>query len=725
MRPKEGKDKVISTIKKIGFYFLIFLINLFIIFKVFNSLNQFFSYKNNFEYTYLLDRCGNLYVTDIDKNGSDDIVTIYAEEPFPHRNVLGIFSPFSPSGLHRVKYFTEILISPNDFLLPPLDADGDGENEILFLERKKEEFILKLLDIKGIYKNSITLKNPLREGQFLTEFLLDDLENDGKIEIIAGIESAWSALPRGIIAISPSSGKILWEFYMGCSPVMFKIMDINRDGKKEIIISGRGTHNGVYANGTDDEHSYIIVLNNKGERLWQEVFGGYYTYLFFDAVDIDSDSEIEIVVSKTCHRVFLPEPGEIRILNASNGKTQKVFSESGTSFSYIYNLKKDIKNTYLIVGDNYGRVTIFDKELRKVKSISLEAPSIIKEIGKIGKNAKENSIFVQSGFTNFYILDQNLKKLHKFSFQDFPFIERLRFYKASQRDEDVGILNADRLYLVRRKSISSSLLISLFKSEIFFYILTFLFFNSLILLIKRIPAKYPQSFESLKESIETAQDIAHRMKDPMFTMQLEGEKLASLIKKTESELLKSITSSICSILEDIKSLNNLVRIFMKIIVPKPLTFQETDINNLLQDIISKYSELLKGKIEFILDLDGESTAIYVDKEQLGEAITNIILNSIEALPDGGKIKISSTVVYSPILKTKKGIIIEIEDNGIGIPSDKLKEIFKPYYSTKKEGFGIGLTLTKRIIEAHGGKINVYSKEGVGTRFAVFLPWKVE
>ncbi len=83
--------------------------------------------------------------------------------------------------------------------------------------------------------------------------------------MVANIESSWSALPRGVIVIDLLSGKILWEFYMGCSPFNTKIIDIDKDGKKEIIVSGWSPHNGVHANGTDDDHSYIIVLNKNGE----------------------------------------------------------------------------------------------------------------------------------------------------------------------------------------------------------------------------------------------------------------------------------------------------------------------------------------------------------------------------------------------------------------------------------------------------------------------------
>jgi len=709
-------------IRNLFFYSLFLITNIILAYAIFNSSVKFFLFKTSFQYTYIKDRCENAYVADLEKDGNQDVVALYSDEPLSHRKVLGIFSPFSPSALHRVKYFTENLLYSQDILAPPEDIDGDGKAEILIIQRKNNGIVLKVMDLKGGYKSSLNFEDPLKEGQFfISDIFFEDLENDGKKELILPFESAWSALPRGVLALS-TSGKVLWIYSMGCSPVSVKAVDIDRDGKKEIIISGRGTHNGVFANETDDEHSYIIVLNYRGERLWLKTLGGYYTSLFFDISDIDNDFEPEIVVSKNCHRVFEPEPGEIMIIKSKNGEIHKRFSKSGISFSNIYNL--DEENKYFVVGSSSGEVSIFDRNLNKIKSVVLEYPSIVRGIGKMGRDDTQNYVFVQSGFTNFCILNSNLKRVHKFSFKDFPGIDWLKFYPIKSKDEFAGILNADNLYLIKKKPYNLlTAFLGFFSSSLALYLLVFVIFNFSILTLRwgRVQKK---SHEITEESIETAQEIAHSMKNPMFTIQLEAEKIAKFVKEKEPENI-NISTAVKSILEDVKSLKELIRVFMKILVPKPLNLKRTDLNLLIQKIVQKYSEILKGEVRFILDLENEPPFMLIDEEQMEEALTNLILNSIEALTDGGEIKISSTIVYSPILKNKKGIEIEIEDNGIGIPKDKISEIFKPYYTTKREGYGIGLTMTKRIIEAHGGKINVYSKEGIGTRFAIFLPWKGE
>jgi len=116
----------------------------------------------------------------------------------------------------------------------------------------------------------------------------------------------------------------------------------------------------------------------------------------------------------------------------------------------------------------------------------------------------------------------------------------------------------------------------------------------------------------------------------------------------------------------------------------------------------------------------EELIMEADRELLKEAFLNIIENSIEAMPDGGKLTVIAYKKTSPF-SSKEEIVVEITDTGHGIKRENLRNIFKPNFSTKKKGMGIGLTISKRIIEAHGGRIEVYSKPGFGTKFTIYLP----
>lgn len=114
----------------------------------------------------------------------------------------------------------------------------------------------------------------------------------------------------------------------------------------------------------------------------------------------------------------------------------------------------------------------------------------------------------------------------------------------------------------------------------------------------------------------------------------------------------------------------------------------------------------------------DETTIHVDPEQMGRVFTNIMKNAVEAMPRGGELKIRSN-------KKDGKIIIEFEDTGVGIPKKNLKRIFEPLFTTKARGVGLGLKICKRIVDAHGGKIEVESRKGKGTIFKVILPLEVK
>jgi len=100
-----------------------------------------------------------------------------------------------------------------------------------------------------------------------------------------------------------------------------------------------------------------------------------------------------------------------------------------------------------------------------------------------------------------------------------------------------------------------------------------------------------------------------------------------------------------------------------------------------------------------------------------QVFLNIILNALQAMPDGGELNISLQEVRKPA----PGITIGFSDTGVGMSSDQLRRIYDLFYSTKKEGTGVGLTVSYKIIREHGGQIEVSSIQGKGTVFNIFIP----
>jgi signal transduction histidine kinase len=112
--------------------------------------------------------------------------------------------------------------------------------------------------------------------------------------------------------------------------------------------------------------------------------------------------------------------------------------------------------------------------------------------------------------------------------------------------------------------------------------------------------------------------------------------------------------------------------------------------------------------------------VYVDAEKIKQVFLNLIFNGMQAMKDGGLIKVRA-FKDSDSLWTA----FEVEDSGIGMPEEVCKKVFEPFFTTRQRGTGLGLAIVKKIIDLHGGKIEVKSVSGQGTTFSFYLPSKQE
>lgn len=121
--------------------------------------------------------------------------------------------------------------------------------------------------------------------------------------------------------------------------------------------------------------------------------------------------------------------------------------------------------------------------------------------------------------------------------------------------------------------------------------------------------------------------------------------------------------------------------------------------------------------------------VEIDETQIGQAIYNLVINAREAMRDGGTIRVAAenkNITHgTPTLKVGRYVSISFKDEGIGIPKKHFKKIFDPYFSTKEmgaqKGMGLGLSICHSIIKGHGGDVDVFSQEGVGATFSIYLP----
>jgi signal transduction histidine kinase len=139
-----------------------------------------------------------------------------------------------------------------------------------------------------------------------------------------------------------------------------------------------------------------------------------------------------------------------------------------------------------------------------------------------------------------------------------------------------------------------------------------------------------------------------------------------------------------------------------------------------------------ARIVYVANVPPELPVVMVDAQQIQQVFLNLLLNAIDAMPNGGKLAVFAAesksslpgVIHKNPPEEQPGtsfVEILISDSGVGIPADKLETIFNPFFTTKPNGLGLGLSIVYRIIEEHSGDIRVTSRPSRGTQFCIYLP----
>jgi signal transduction histidine kinase len=220
--------------------------------------------------------------------------------------------------------------------------------------------------------------------------------------------------------------------------------------------------------------------------------------------------------------------------------------------------------------------------------------------------------------------------------------------------------------------------------------------------------------EHLSGIAQLASGIAHEIRNPLNFISLSIDHLKEKYKPSGTTEKEKFESLITSIKHEIQRLNKLVGDFLDYGRPLRLNFQEADMGSLINDVIA----LIQAKAE----KDGikihcqykELPKLSLDPELIKTCIFNVVLNAFQAMPAGGDLIVSTKV-------SDNMVSIIIKDTGTGIPKENLSKLFDPFFSTKSTGLGLGLVMTKRVVEEHGGKVDFQSIEGKGSSVTITLP----
>lgn len=220
--------------------------------------------------------------------------------------------------------------------------------------------------------------------------------------------------------------------------------------------------------------------------------------------------------------------------------------------------------------------------------------------------------------------------------------------------------------------------------------------------------------EHLSGIAQLAKSIAHEIRNPLNFISLSIDHLRKKYVPQQDEEKQKFESLILSIKHEIQRLNKLVGDFLDYGKPLRLNLQDTDIGSLINEVIALVSAKAEKDGIKIQYNNGDLPQLAIDPELFKTCIFNIVLNAFQAMPDGGGLTIS--------LNASNGrAYIAIDDTGIGVSKENLPKLFDPFFSTKITGLGLGLAMTKRVIEEHGGKVDFQSEEGKGSTMTISLP----
>ncbi len=223
-----------------------------------------------------------------------------------------------------------------------------------------------------------------------------------------------------------------------------------------------------------------------------------------------------------------------------------------------------------------------------------------------------------------------------------------------------------------------------------------------------------QIFQSEKLAAigQLAAGMAHEINNPIFVI---SGRLEMLLEDEQmSERLRNDLNIINAQADRIRKLVDRLLKFARKSTPK---LEDINVNDAVESVLPllSYHKLPAARVEIEKDFSADVPTVKGDLNQIQEVFINLLINAHQAMPSGGKVVIKTVVVDEQFVETR------ISDNGPGIISTNLKNIFMPFFTTKKEGTGLGLSICHNIIRNHNGSIDIESQPGRGTTFIIKLP----
>jgi nitrogen fixation/metabolism regulation signal transduction histidine kinase len=220
---------------------------------------------------------------------------------------------------------------------------------------------------------------------------------------------------------------------------------------------------------------------------------------------------------------------------------------------------------------------------------------------------------------------------------------------------------------------------------------------------------------------ELARRLAHELKNPLFPLQVTVENLMRAKQKSPEMFEEVFHEGTATLLAEIDNLKTIIGRFSEFSkMPQPQR-RPTQVNDVVRSVLRVFNAQLqhaqlqeKNQIAVRTELADALPGISADPDLVHRALQNLVLNAIDAMPQGGELAIRTATLGDRVE-------ISVSDTGSGLTQEECERLFTPYYTTKQHGTGLGLAIVQSVVSDHGGKISVESTKEKGTTFRIELP----
>lgn len=212
-----------------------------------------------------------------------------------------------------------------------------------------------------------------------------------------------------------------------------------------------------------------------------------------------------------------------------------------------------------------------------------------------------------------------------------------------------------------------------------------------------------------------ASGLAHEVKNPLSTLRLNLQLLEEDLTEPQQVPASRMRARVQVLRREVERLNQVLEDYLRFARQHQLDREPTDLNQVVDELLEFVRpEALRRNVHIRQQFTPALPTMMLDETLLKQALLNLIVNAFEAMPEGGELIVQTELEDSTA-------VIRITDTGVGIPPEELDKVFRVYYSTKETGTGLGLPTARRIVQEHGGRLELTSEPGRGTQVVVRLP----